>query len=91
MRKLEIRRSFDNDMKLVKKQGWDLNKVKMVIAELQTLDEVPANRRPHSLSGNYISYMECHIYSDLVVVYRRDEQKVELIRIGRHQDLFKNY
>ena len=38
MREIEARSSYKQDYKLVKKQGWDLDKIDDVLIELQTAD-----------------------------------------------------
>ncbi|MCI7587529.1 type II toxin-antitoxin system mRNA interferase toxin, RelE/StbE family [Campylobacter sp.] len=47
--------------------------------------------KDHALIGGFKGFRECHIYADLVVIYKRDDKTLTLYRIGRHQDLFKKY
>lgn len=51
---------------------------------------VPAENRPHKLSGDYQDIMECHIESDwLLLWFRYDaDNNIELVRTGTHSDLF---
>lgn len=44
----------------------------------------------HKLSGNYKGYWECHIKSDLLLIWEENEKQliIELIRTGTHSDLF---
>ena len=47
--------------------------------------------KDHALISGFKGFRECHIYADLVVIYKRDDKTLTLYRIGRHQDLFKKY
>ncbi|MGX2972061.1 type II toxin-antitoxin system RelE/ParE family toxin [Helicobacter sp. T3_23-1059] len=95
MREIFYYNTYKKDLKLVKKQssskGWDLDKIDEVVLILQTSDTLPPNLQDHNLLGIYKDFRECHIYGDLVIVYTRNETELHLRRIGRHQDLFKDY
>jgi mRNA interferase YafQ len=60
----------------------------------QTIDmlaaDQPLPRRyfDHPLSGDWDDCRDCHIRPDLVLIYRkRDEDNLELIRLGSHSEL----
>ena len=91
MRETSFQNTYIKDFKLVKKQGWDLAKIKSVVLALQSCDILDKSLRDHALAGDFKGYRECHIYGDLVIVYKRDKENLTLYRIGRHQDLFKGY
>lgn len=91
MRKINIKKTFKKDYKQVLKQGWNENNIDSVIMQLANDEILDKNLKAHNLVGNLKGYMECHIYSDLVIIYTRDDKVLTLYRIGRHQDLFKNY
>lgn len=81
---------FKKDLKLAQKRGLKLDKLRTVINALaarQTLDE---KYRDHSLTGNYRDFRECHIEPDWLLVYRINEDELELFlfRTGSHSDLF---
>ena len=81
---------FKKDLKLAQKRGYDLAKIKKVIATLadgETLDE---KYRDHWLTGDYGGYRECHIQPDWLLVYRIDGDRLILFlaRTGTHSDLF---
>lgn len=78
-------------MKLVIKQGWDLEAINLVVEQLQNEENLDASLQDHALKGEFVGFRECHIFGDLVIIYRRNETILELFKIGRHQDLFKNY
>lgn len=91
MREIHFQNTYIKDFKLVRKQGWDLEKIKEVVIQLQTHDVLDSKLRDHALIGEYKGFRECHIFADLVIVYKRDTQILTLYRIGRHQELFKGY
>lgn len=92
MREIHFENTYIKDFKLVKKkQGWNLEKIKNTILQLQTCEILDERLNDHSLKGDFKGFRECHIFEDLVVIYKRDKEILTLYRIGRHQDLFKNY
>lgn len=92
MREIHFENTYIKDFKLVKKkQGWNLEKIKSVVLQLQTCEILDERLNDHSLKGDFKGFRECHIFGDLVVIYKRDKEILTLYRIGRHQDLFKNY
>ena len=91
MREIHFENTYIKDFKLVKKQGWNLEKIKDIILQLQTCEILDERLNDHSLKGDFKGFRECHIFGDLVVIYKRDKEILTLYRIGRHQDLFKGY
>lgn len=91
MREIHFENTYIKDFKLVKKQGWNLEKIKDIILQLQTCEILDERLNDHSLKGDFKGFRECHIFGDLIVIYKRDKEILTLYRIGRHQDLFKNY
>jgi mRNA interferase YafQ len=48
--------------------------------------------KPHKLTGNYNGNWECHIKSDLLIIWFQidvPKKHIQLVRIGSHSDLFK--
>lgn len=47
--------------------------------------------RNHQLAGEYLGCFECHIKSDLLLIYQIDikENKLTIINIGSHSELFE--
>lgn len=91
MRKIDIKNTFKKDYRQVLKQGWSENAIDEVIKQLANDDILNPQLKPHPLGGDYKNYMECHIFSDLIIIHQRDKEILSLYRIGRHQDLFKSY
>ncbi len=61
----------------------------MDIVKLLVCDQ-PLLRRQcdHALTGDWEDHRDCHIKSDLVLIYRKpDKQTLELVRMGSHSEL----
>lgn len=81
---------FKKDLKLAKKRGLDLGLLTSVIDTLASQKPLDVKYHDHNLSGNYRSFRECHIEPDWLLVYRVDDDQLELFlfRTGTHSDLF---
>lgn len=80
---------FEQDIKLVKKRGKDLNKIFNLMQLLLNEEEIPTKHRDHSLSGTYANRRECHIESDWLLIYKLRAEEIVFERTGTHSDLFK--
>jgi mRNA interferase YafQ len=84
---------FLKDLKLLKKRSakdlLTLQELITVLAE-KGHDGLDKKHKPHKLSGNYKGYWECHVKSDLLLIWDENEQinLLELVRTGTHSDLF---
>lgn len=91
MRKIEVKNTYKQDLKIVLKQGWDKKAINDVIKQLSCNDILDSSLNDHKLQGDYKDFRECHVKADLVIIYQRDSENLSLFRIGRHQNLFKKY
>jgi len=62
-----------------------------IVDLLINLQELPSKYSQHKLIGNYQGCLECHIKSDLLLIYRSSASDLELIRLGKHSNLFNKY
>ncbi len=78
LRKIEVSGNFDENILLA------------VIELLSAGAELPTTYKDHQLYGDLSRYRECHIKSDLLLIYEIDpiEMKLTLINIGSHSNLF---
>lgn len=61
-----------------------------VLTALATDQPLEVSRRDHSLSGNWAGFRECHIKSDLLLIYSTEEpDTLSLVRLGSHSELFR--
>jgi mRNA interferase YafQ len=85
-----FRRSFrkiERSGKLTRAVRSDISDVFELLAKREQL---PTAYADHQLQGEYAAYRECHIKSDLLLMYRIDigNEIVELSDIGSHSQLF---
>ncbi len=66
----------------------DIIEVGNIISRLQNNQALEAKHVDHPLSGNWNGFRDCHIKPDLVLIYRINENTLQLARIGSHSDLF---
>ena len=57
---------------------------------LEEKGELPATFKPHPLTGNWIGYIDAHIQSDWLLIYKVDKSAmtIDFVRMGTHADLF---
>ncbi len=81
--------SFKKDYK--KLSFGDKEKLKEVIIKLSQGKKLEEKYKDHKLIGNYLGCRECHIKPDLLLIYRINDNILELalIRVGKHSELFK--
>jgi mRNA interferase YafQ len=81
--------SFKKDYKKLSLK--DKNLLKDVIKILAEGEKLDAVFRDHNLIGNYLGCRECHIKPDLLLIYKieNDILELSLVRVGSHTKLFK--
>lgn len=81
-------KKFKRDIKKIEHQKTVMLELKEIIDRL--LKQIPLNEKncDHPLSGNWIGHRECHIKPDLLLIYKSDEERLYLERVGSHSELF---
>ena len=81
---------FKKDYKLIKKRGCNLEKLKDVVELLYNGHSLPEKNQDHPLinSKEYKDVRECHISPDWLLIYRVQNNTLQLLRTGSHSDLF---
>lgn len=76
--------------RLARSGSFPQKDLETLIALLCTGVVLPAKYRDHGLSGNLQGYRECHVRSDLLLMYTKDDEMVvlTLINVGSHATLF---
>lgn len=82
-------KQFEKDIKLVRKRGKDLGKLRTIIQFLLEEKKLPHKNHDHWLTGNYVGRRECHIEPDWLLIYKPDNTDIIFERTGTHSDLFK--
>ncbi|KLE07758.1 type II toxin-antitoxin system YafQ family toxin [Aliarcobacter butzleri] len=80
--------SFKKDYKKLSQKNKNI--LKEVIIKLVNNEILEEKYKDHKLIGDYLGCRECHVKPDLLLIYRIDNQVLELalVRIGNHSDLF---
>ncbi len=66
-----------------------MEKLKIIIRSLVVEEPLDAIHRDHKLIGNWKGRRECHIESDWLLIYKREERRIIFERTGTHSDLFR--
>jgi len=86
---LDYSSQFKKDFKKITKLPIpEIIEVGDVISTLQKNLILNAKYVDHALIGNWQGFRDCHIKSDLVLIYRIHETYLQLARIGSHNDVF---
>jgi mRNA interferase YafQ len=89
MYSLEYSTQFKKDFKKITKMSIpDIIEVGNVISSLQRGDILAEKYVDHPLSGNWSGFRDCHVKPDLVLIYKTNNNSLQLARIGSHSDLF---
>jgi len=63
--------------------------LRAVLTLLLNDQPLPARYRDHPLRGEWADHRDCHIRPDLILIYRKpDADRLELVRLGSHSELF---
>jgi len=76
--------------KLASNKKFDAKALRDVIKMLQTGSRLPAKYKDHKLKGNMSIYRECHVKSDLLLKYYKDDKALVLVlvELGTHSQMF---
>ena len=85
-------KDFEISIKRLKHSGIKFSvkkKIEQTINLLASGIKLPANYKNHKLNGELADYLECHIKSDLILIYKIDKENLVLILvdIGSHSQL----
>ena len=59
-----------------------------IVTALASGQPLAARYRDHSLTGEWKDHRDCHLKSDLILIYRKPNDKVlQLVRLGSHSEL----
>ena len=84
-------KSFRRSLKKLAYSSTDeLSAIEKVIDILILNGALPTQFRDHALKGDYAGCRECHIKSDLLLIYEIDNELklITLVEIGSHSELF---
>jgi len=88
LRNLVSGAQFQRDVKLARKRGKNMAKLRELILLLSEGASLPPRYKDHPLRGNWQDYRDCHIEADWSLIYKIVDDDVYLVRTGSHSDLF---
>ena len=82
---------FKKDVKLMLKQGKDIQTLLDIVEKLRTDAPLPDNCHDHALTGIWTGKRECHIDPDWLLVYEKSENilLLTLVRTGSHSSILR--
>ena len=90
MLKIVTSNQFKRDLKLARKRGCKMEHLRDVVNALANEQKLDEKYRDHRLAGNYNGFRECHVEPDWFLVYRINQDALELFlfRTGTYSALF---
>ncbi|OCR14753.1 type II toxin-antitoxin system YafQ family toxin [Helicobacter pullorum] len=81
-------KQFKKDFKKINKDDKII--LKNIVDKLANNETLEAKYKDHALKGNYIGFRECHIKPDLLLIYRKRDDILELYlaSLGNHNNIF---
>ena len=86
---IAIHKVFTKELKKAKLNPTNTAKLFLYISLLLNDNELPNEALDHALKGEYKDTKEFHISGDLLVIYRLENNTLELLRVGTHSQLFR--
>ena len=87
-RALELTKTFRKDLDKLRFTSEHYAKYIIYLGDLLELKPLPPEARDHKLKGDFSDCREFHISGDLLVIYKINNEILQLIRIGNHSELF---
>ena len=91
MREIRFAGRFKRDYKREKsgRHGKTVDAALMEVVNLLAADDsLPRRCFDHPLSGDWADHRDCHIKPDLILIYRKpDDKHLDLVRLGSHSEL----
>ena len=86
--KISLSKKYKQSYKKLNKQDREL--VDNIVQKLSSNETLEAKYKDHALKGSYIGFRECHIKPDLLLIYRKQENILELYlaTLGNHNSVF---
>ena len=90
MYQIKYSKQFEKNLKRCQKRGLDMQLIFDAVKLLSATGTLPAQYRPHKLSGSMDGIWECHIKSDWLMTWEQNDTQLTLLflRTGTHADLF---
>jgi len=89
--RVKTTKRFDKELKRCEKRGYNMQLIFNVMQLLAATGTLPAQYRPHKLTGNRQGQWECHIQPDWLMTWEQNNTELILLflQTGTHSDLFQ--
>jgi mRNA interferase YafQ len=74
--------------KLVRSGRFDISKLDRIIMLLSEGKPLDVQCHDHALTGDWSGYRECHVYGDILLIYKVEGNCLALSYLGTHAQLF---
>ena len=89
MYEVSFSKNFSRSLKKLLKSGsFKQDRLQSIIFLLSSKLSLPSDIKDHALKGNWSGYRECHIGSDLLLVYEVYDNYITFAYLGTHSELF---
>lgn len=89
MRKIVETTQFKRDFKKIAKSHQKWFAIFEEVIHLLIRDAIlPTKYRDHPLTGEWKTCRECHLRPDWLLIYKKDDDRLVLLRTGSHSELF---
>ena len=95
MLEIKIEKAFKKDIARDKKSGLyhdeDFELLKMMIIDLQNEQEIDEKFKRHPLKGNMKGFESIHLKGDWILIFKVDDEFLNLIMLGKHTQVYKKF
>lgn len=91
MMKIKYSKEFKRNFKHLRKRNVKNldTRFQEILSDILSLKTLNTKYKDHALIGNWKGYRECHIFPDLIMIYKTTDEYLLLATIGTHSDIFK--
>ena len=89
MKRLKPSTQYKKDLKRIRNNPTKAAELLKILKMLEHEIAIPAEYKPHILTGDYNGCMECHIQGDFLLIWMDQiSNEIDLLRLGSHSELF---
>ena len=85
-----LSKNFKKDLKLAKKNNYNLDLLDNVVEKIASGKKLEEKYKDHALKGDFIGFRECHIQPDWLMTWQQNDTELTLLflQTGTHSDIF---
>lgn len=83
---------FERDLDKLRRRDKDLDELWEIVSVLQAEEKFDRDAyRDHALHGQWADCRDLHVEDDWLLIYKIEDGYLNLIRTGRHEDIFRSW